>query len=94
MLDLDAVEARTFDFALGGKTYTVPTIDCMDAELALDVTESGEGIGRADMVELFRKVMAKHAPGALGKMNAAQLNKLIDAWKGTGDAGESSASSD
>ena len=91
-VDLDAVKPATLEFPLCGTTYSIPTIDALPAETALDIVE--RGASRGEMVQLFRGVLDQHAPDALKRMTTAQLMALLDAWKQTGDVGESSPSSD
>lgn len=93
MINLDDIKPRMMEFQLGGETYAIPMLDAMDADPVLDMIQRGE-IDRADIIGLFRTVLAKHAPNALESMSVAQLHALLGAWQKTGDAGESSASSD
>lgn len=93
MIDLDAIKPSTMDFQLDGETYSVPTLDTLDAENVLDLLNK-ETVSRTDILAMFREVIQKHAPNALGHMTLAQLKALLDAWESTGSAGESSPSSD
>lgn len=92
MLNLDDIKPRTMEFAIGGRQYAIPTIDSLDADTIVDVIEGGAG--SVEYIKLFRGVLAKHAPEALGSMTVAQMNALLKEWQKTGNAGESSPSSD
>lgn len=87
MLNLDAIEPTTFEFQLGGKKYTIPTLDSIDAAPVLDVIE-GNDVSTASVTALFRAIIAKHAPDAMEHMSIAQLKALTSAYMSTGDAGE------
>lgn len=88
MLNLDDIKPRGMEFELGGKSYSVPTIDAMDADPVLDLLTKGEGVERADVITLFRAVLERHAPDALRQMTLAQLKALVAEWTKTGDVGE------
>lgn len=92
-IDLDAIKPKTLDFPLDGNTYSIPMIDALPAEIALDLVESGT-VDRGEMVKLFRSILEKHAPGALERLTLEQLMALLEAWQQTGTVGESSPSSD
>lgn len=93
MIDLDAIQPRTMDFTLDGEGYSIPALDSLDAETLLGLVEK-EHVERADVLAMFRTLLEKHAPGALGHMSLAQLKALLDAWQETGNVGESLPSSD
>lgn len=93
MIDLDAIQPRTMEFQLGGKAYSVPTLDALDISLALDLVDK-DGAGSRDILALFRNLMAEHAPGALEHMTVEQFKTLFGEWQQTGNVGESSPSSD
>lgn len=93
MLNLDDIKPRTMEFVLDGVTYAVPTLDALDADPVLAIIDKGE-IDRSAIIGLFRGVLAKHAAGALERLTLAQLHALLAEWQKTGDAGESSPSSD
>ncbi|HAM15354.1 MAG TPA: hypothetical protein DCP91_05760 [Eggerthellaceae bacterium] len=93
MIDLDTIPTSTMDFQLGGETYTIPTLDALDADNVLMLLDK-ESVNRSDVIAMFRNVLETHAPGALKSMTMAQLTSLLVAWRGTGDVGESSPSSD
>lgn len=92
MLNLDAIKPRTVDFELGGEKYSLPSIDALDADNVLGlVMDGGTSV---DMMALFKAVLEKHAPGALEKMRVDQMRALLGEWQKSGNAGESSPSSD
>ena len=93
MLDLDQVAPRKFEFALDGEAHAIPTLDSLGADVVLGYLEGG-GLERPQLVRLFRETMEAHAPGTLAKLTIRQLNALLEGWQATGDAGESSGSSD
>ncbi len=93
MIDLDAIKPSTMDFTFEGKQYSVPALDAMDADLALDLVEKGT-ISRSEIVALFRKVLKEHAPEACKHMKLAHVKVLAEKWQDTGNVGESSPSSD
>lgn len=93
MLNLDDIQPRVMEFRLGGETYAVPTLDALEADPVLSLIEGGN-VDRADIINLFRSVLDKHAKGAVEHMTLAQLHALLAEWQRTGDAGESSPSSD
>ena len=93
MIDLDAIQPKTLDFTLGGASYSIPTLDALQADAVLDLIDKGD-VSRNDVIALFRGVIATHAPGALKDMTVERLKALLDAWQATGDVGESSPSSD
>ena len=93
MLNLDDIKPRTVEFTLGGKEYVIPSIDGLDADTAFDLIERGDS-GRAVTMELFKAVLDKHAPGARAEMNLAQMREILADWQKSGNAGESSTSSD
>ena len=93
MIDLDAIQPATMDFQLGGVAYSVPTLDAIDADSVLALVDK-DSVSRSDVLAMFRDVLRKHAPGALGAMSLAQLKALLLEWQETGSAGESSPSSD
>ena len=93
MLNLDDIKPRVMEFRLGGETYAVPTLDALDADPVLAIIDKGD-VNRADIINLFRATLDKHAKGAVEHMTLAQLHALLAEWQKTGDAGESSPSSD
>lgn len=93
MLNLDDIQPRVMEFRLGGETYAVPTLDALEADPVLSLIEGGN-VDRADIINLFRAVLDKHAKGAVERMTLAQLHALLAEWQKSGDAGESSPSSD
>ena len=93
MLDLDAIQTKTMGFTLGGEPFEIPTLDSLEADALLGLA-IGESVSRSDVLDLFRSVIDKHAPGAMERMTLAQFRALLDAWQDTGDVGESSPSSD
>lgn len=93
MIDLDAIQPSTMDFRFHGKTYSVPTIDALEADPVLELVNR-EGVRESDVLALFRSVLEEHAPEALAGMTLAQLKALVSGWQTTGDVGESSPSSD
>ena len=93
MLNLDDIQPRVMEFRLCGETYAVPTLDALEADPVLSLIEDGN-VDRADIINLFRSVLDKHAKGAVEHMTLAQLHALLAEWQRTGDAGESSPSSD
>lgn len=93
MIDLDAIQPGTMEFQLRGVTYSVPTLDALEADPVLELVNR-EGVRESDVLALFRGVLEKHAPEALAGMTLAQLKALVSGWQTTGDVGESSPSSD
>lgn len=93
MLNLDEIAPRSFGFQLGGKTYQIPTLDSIGAAPVLDLIEGG-GDATAGTTALFRAILAEHAPEAMEVLTVAQLKALTTAYMRTGNAGESSPSSD
>ena len=93
MLNLDDIRPRAIEFTIKGRKYAIPSIDGLDADTAFDLIERGD-TGRADTVALFKAVLDKHAPGARADMNVAQMREILADWQKSGNAGESSTSSD
>ena len=93
MLNLDDIRPRAIEFTIKGKEYAIPSIDGLDADTAFDLIERGD-TGRSDTVALFKAVLDKHAPGARADMNVAQMREILADWQKSGNAGESSTSSD
>ncbi len=93
MLNLDDIKPRMIEFTLGDKKYAIPSIDGLDADTAFDLIERGDN-GRAENVALFKAVLDKHAPGARAKMKLVQMREILADWQKSGNAGESSTSSD
>ena len=93
MTNLDAIQTEPFGFTLGGKDYSIPALDSLDADLVLDLI-SKDDVSMGDVMALFRATLDKHAPEALERMRLDQLKALLRDWMGTGNVGESSTSSD
>lgn len=92
MLNLDEIRPREIPFTLGGREYSIPTIDALDADTAIDFIGRKDVEG-ADYLGLFRSVVERHAPGALESLTVAQMRALLADWQRSGNAGESSTSS-
>ena len=93
MLDLDAIEPRSYEFRHNGRTYAVPTLDSLEADVLLDLVDGGS-VDATAALDLFLSVLDEHAPGAREGMTLAKLKLLLADWQKSGNVGESSPSSD
>lgn len=94
MLNLDEITVPPFEFQIHGKAYSVPAINGLEVEPVLDMIIDDKPMTRADLTELFRSVVRKYAPDALEGMTIEQFKRISTEYMNSGNAGESSPSSD
>lgn len=93
MFKADNGSARSFDFELDGKAYSVPSplsLPIGEILAFADATEKGGTEQARWLVSFF----SRHTDGATDSMSVAAFRQLAKAWNGDAELGESQASSD